>query len=119
MADQTTTEVTVLFNGDGTYYCCPAVARDGAMWLSVDTFPLPVGPEWRYPNTFGVALMRGRDYVRRFTRMRLTAGRTEAVAPDAALVADWRAAAWWTPGLAEAWAELDLPSATPLVHSVR
>jgi len=107
MADQTTAEVTVLLNSDGTYYCCPAVARDGAMWLSVATLPKPIGPEWRYPNTFGVALIRGRDYVRRFTRMRLTAGRTETVAPDAVMVADWRAASWWTPGLEEAWAELD------------
>ena len=116
MADQTTAEVTVLFNGDGTYYCCPAVARDGAVWLSVTTLPLPVGPEWRYPNTFGVALLRGRDYVRQFTRMRLTAGRTQTVAPDAPLVADWRDACWWTPGLETAWAELDPPAAVPAVR---
>ncbi len=100
-------EVTLLLNSDGNYYCCPAVAREGALWLSVETFPKPVGPEWRYPNTFGVALIRGRDYVRHFTRMRLTAGRTETVSADTGMVADWRAASWWTPGLEEARAELD------------
>ena len=100
-------EVTVLLNSDATYYCVPAVGREGGIWLTVETFPKPVGPEWRYPNTFGVALIRGRDYVRRFTRMRLTAGRTETLAADAALVADWRTASWWTPGLEEAWAELE------------
>lgn len=113
MADHTNREVTVLLNSDGSYYCCPAVARDGALWLSVGVFPKPVGPEWRYPNTFGVALIRGRDYVRRFTRMRLSAGRTETAPADATLVADWTAAAWWTPGLEEAWAELDVVSASP------
>ncbi len=106
MAEQNN-EVTVLLNSDGNYYCCPAVPREGALWLSVETFPKPVGPEWRYPNTFGVALIRGRDYVRHFTRMRLTAGRTETVSADTGMVADWRAASWWTPGLEEAWAELD------------
>jgi|SRR5208283_1375520 len=106
MAEQNN-EVTVLLNSDGNYYCCPAAPREGALWLSVETFPKPVKPEWRYRNTFGVALIRGRDYVRHFTRMRLTAGRTETVSADTGMVADWRAASWWTPGLEEAWAELD------------
>lgn len=117
MADQMNGDVTILLNSDGTYYCCPGVARDGALWLSVDVFPKPVNPEWRYPNTFGVALIRGPDYVRRFTRMRLSVGRTEAVASDAALVADWKAASWWTPGLEEAWAQLDEPGAATVNDS--
>jgi hypothetical protein len=100
-------DVTMLLSADGTYYCCPAVPRDGALWLSVATYPKPVGPEWRYPNHFGVALVRGRDYVRRFTRMRLRAGRTEMLAANADLVLDWINAAWWTPGLEEAWDALD------------
>ncbi len=107
MTESRAAGATVLWNSDATYYCVPGIARDGAIWLSVQTFAKPVGPEWRYPNSFGVVLMRGRDYVRRFTRMRLTAGRTETLAADSPMVADWRDAAWWTPGLAEAWAELD------------
>lgn len=110
MRDPITGEATVLLNRDGTYYCVPAVAREGGLWLSVATFSKPVGPEWRYPNTFGVAVMRGRDYVRRFTRSRLTAGRTEQHRAESPLVADWCDAAWWTPGLEEAWARLDAPA---------
>jgi hypothetical protein len=100
-------EITILLDSDGNYYCVPGVTREGGIWLSVATFPKPVGQEWRYPNSFGVAIMRGRDYVRRFTRMRLVAGRTETTTADASLVEDWRDASWWSPGLDEAWSELD------------
>jgi hypothetical protein len=99
--------VQVVFSSDQSYFCVPEVARDGGLWLSVKTYPLPLSEMWRFPNTFGMAVMRGRDYARMFTRNPLREGKTEPVPADDPLVADWHDASWWTPGLEEAWAECE------------
>ncbi len=51
--------------------------------------------------------MRGRDYWRRFTRGRLLLGAQKLIAAGDVLIRDYIDAAWWTPGLEEAWAETE------------
>jgi hypothetical protein len=104
-AESVSETVEVQFNSGGDFYCVPSVTREGAIWLSVKTLPLPIGPEWKAPHTFGMALIRGRDYARQFTRAPLIPGAVRAVEASDPIIADWRDAAWWTPGLEEAWAE--------------
>src|SRR5216684_542852 len=72
----------VQFSSDGAYYLVPRIGvekfpQGGMIWLETATHPLPVGQEWHTPNLFGAAVMRERDYWRRFTRGRLLLGRAE------------------------------------------
>jgi hypothetical protein len=107
MAEQLSKTVDIQYSRDGDFYCIPAIVRDGGFWLSVAPYSLPVASEWKLPGIRGMAIMRGRDYARKFERMPLFPGRLEAIAADSALVADWKDASWWTPGLEEAWAECE------------
>src|SRR5581483_8445914 len=104
MSEMTKT-TDVQFSSGGDYYCVPGIAREGAIWLSVTKLPLPIGPEWKAPHTFGMAVMRGRTYARQFTRAPLIPGQLKAIDETDEMVVDWRDAAWWTPGLEEAWVE--------------
>ena len=102
----------VQFSSDGAYYLVPRIGvekfpQGGMIWLETATHPLPVGQEWHTPNLFGAAVMRGRDYWRRFTRGRLMPGAQKLIAAGDVLIRDYIDAAWWTPGLEEAWAEAD------------
>jgi hypothetical protein len=102
----------VQFSGDGAYYLVPRIGAEkfpqgGMIWLETATHPLPVGQEWHTPNLFGAALMRGREYWRRFTRARLLLGAQKTIAASDVLLRDYIDAAWWTPGLEEAWAEAE------------
>ncbi|HZP46272.1 MAG TPA: hypothetical protein VFB15_11545 [Candidatus Binataceae bacterium] len=116
MSDQ----VKIQYNGDGTYYCVPQVVRECGMWLSVAKRDLPVARALRRPAAHGAVVMRGRDYYREFTRLAFANGRVEVVDADHELVADWRDAAWWTPGLQESWQELEArPSAAAAQRAKR
>ena len=100
----------VQFSSDGAYYLVPRIGAEkfpqgGMIWLETATHPLPVGREWHTPNLFGAAVMRGRDYWRRFTRGRLLSGAQKPIAAGDVLIRDYIDAAWWTPGLEEAWVE--------------
>jgi hypothetical protein len=102
----------VQFSSDGAYYLVPRIGAEkfpqgGMIWLETAMHPLPVGQEWHTPNLFGAAIMRGRDYWRRFTRGRLLLGAQKSIAGGDVLIRDYIDAAWWTPGLEEAWAEAD------------
>src|SRR5258708_34691238 len=107
----------VQFSSDGAYYLVPRIGvekfpQGGMIWLETATHPLPVGQEWHTPNLFGAAVMRGRDYWRRFTRGRLLPGAQKVIAAGDVLIRDYIDAAWWTPGLEGALAETEgLPEA--------
>ena len=115
----------VQFSSDGAYYLVPRIEAEkfpqgGMIWLETTMHPLPVGREWHTPNLFGAAVMRGRDYWRRFTRGRLLLGAQKWVAGSDVLVRDYADAAWWTPGLEEAWMEADgLDEAVRELHRER
>jgi hypothetical protein len=105
-------EEVVQFSSDGAYYLVPRIGAEkfpqgGMIWLETATHPLPVGQEWHTPNLFGAAVMRGRDYWRRFTRGRLLPGAQKPMAAGDVLIHDYIDAAWWAPGLEEAWAEAE------------
>jgi hypothetical protein len=105
-------EEVVQFSSDGAYYLVPRIGAEkfpqgGMIWLETATHPLPVGREWHTPNLFGAAVMRGRDYWRRFTRGRLLPGAQKPMAAGDVLIHDYIDAAWWAPGLEEAWAEAE------------
>jgi hypothetical protein len=100
-------ELQVIFSAGRLMYAVPDVRRECGLWLSVEKHPLPVGPEWHRPDSIAACVMRGRDYYRvGMFRPSHTNG-SEARPPDDELVRDYRDAAWWTPGLEEAWAESD------------
>jgi hypothetical protein len=81
--------------------------RECGLWLSIQKHPLPVPPQFRRPDSVCACVMRGRDYYRvAMFRPAHTDGCT-AVSLDDELVKDYCDAAWWTPGLEEAWVELD------------
>jgi len=73
----------------------------------------PAGPagaaplrDWRRPDMVCACVMRGRDYYRVGIRGPQHSGGSQAISLDDELVKDYRDAAWWTPGLEEAWVEL-------------
>ncbi len=110
--DEDVRREVVQFSSDGAYYLVPRIGAEkfpqgGMIWLETATHPLPVGPEWHTPNLFGAAVMRGRDHWRRFTRGRLMPGAQKPIAAGDVLIRDYIDAAWWSPGLEEAWAEAD------------
>jgi hypothetical protein len=107
MAEETKPDVTIALSASGLFYCMATHERECGLWLGVEKKPLPVPSELRRPGTVGAAIMRGRDYWRHYTRTPLGQGDTKTVPADDDLVTDYRDAAWWTPGLEEAWAEAD------------
>src|SRR5277367_873331 len=97
---------TIIYSADNAWYCIPELMdrREGGIWLGVERCPLPVPPELHAPGIQGAAVMRGRNYWRRYSalphRQNPTIGSIgEEDGEDKALVEDYLSAAWWTPGL--------------------
>jgi len=108
-------EVEIIFTVGRQFYAVlrgpagPAGAaplRECGLWLSIEKKPLPVPSDWRRPDMVCACVMRGRDYYRVGIRGPQHSGGSQAISLDDELVKDYRDAAWWTPGLEEAWVEL-------------
>ena len=98
--------IQIIYSAGRQFYAVPDVRRECGLWLSVETHAMPVPSEWRRPDSVCVCVMRGRDYYRiGMFRPAHTDG-SEEVSIDDQRVKDYRDAAWWTPGLEEAWVEL-------------
>jgi hypothetical protein len=98
-------EMEILYSAGGQFYAISGGLRECELWLSFDKRPLPVPREWRRPDSICAMVMPGRDYYRiGMFRPAHTDG-TKAISADDELVRDYRDAAWWTPGIEEAWAE--------------
>ncbi len=107
MSEQVTREMQIIFSAGGQFYAVPEVRRECGIWLAMEKRPLPVPLEWRRPGSVCAAVMRGRDYYRVAIFGPQHSDGSKAIAADNELVVDYRDAAWWTPGLEEAWAEAD------------
>jgi len=101
------TTLTMLYNSDRTYYAIPGVNRECALWISIETFSLPVPLHLCRPAAVVACVIRGRDYYRVGIWSPLTPGANEEIEADSDLVKDYRDAVWWTPTLTEAWTKLD------------
>jgi hypothetical protein len=99
-------EVQIIFSAGRQFYAVPEIHRECGLWLSVQKHPLPLGIEWHRPGLTFAAVMRGRDYYRIGACAPQHTDGSKAVAVDDELVSDYRDAAWWTPGLEEAWVEI-------------
>jgi hypothetical protein len=99
-------EVQIMFSGGGQFYLIPEIKRDCMLWLSITKRPLPVPSEWRRPGSLCACVMRDRGYYRLGSFELQAAGVVKAISLDDELVKDYGDAAWWTPGLEEAWVEL-------------
>jgi hypothetical protein len=97
----------IIFSAGRLFYAVPDVRRECGLWLSVAKHPLPVPPEWRRPGATCVVVMPGRDYYRIGVFGPQHADGSTAGSVEGELVQDYRDAAWWTPGLEEAWVELE------------
>jgi hypothetical protein len=106
-------EVQIMFSAGHQFYAVPDVRRECGIWLSMEKHPLPVPVEWRRPHSVAAAVMRGRDYYRIAIFGPQHTDGSSAAGTDDELVRDYRDAAWWTPGLEEAWTELDDANAAP------
>jgi hypothetical protein len=100
-------EVQIMFSAGRQFYAVPEVRRECGIWLSMEKHPLPVPVEWRRPHSVAAAVMRGRDYYRIAIFAPQHTDGSRAFGADDELVRDYRDAAWWTPGLEEAWRELE------------
>lgn len=109
METETVTTIELIYSASRQFYLIPMVRRECMIWLSVEKYPLPVPPEWHRPGTATnwtiACVLRGRDYYRIGCLGLQHQGPIEAVEPDNQLALDYRDAAWWTPGLEEAWLE--------------
>jgi hypothetical protein len=99
-------EVQIIFSAGRQFYAVPEIRRECGLWLSVEKHPLPVPPEWRRPESICACVMCGRDYYRVGVFRPLHSDGSETAGSDDERVRDYRDAAWWTPGLEEAWVEL-------------
>lgn len=100
-------QVEIAYNHAGDYYAIAGI-RECAIWLSVEKYPLPVPHDMHRPGTVVACIMRGRDYYRIGQFGPASQGPVIAATENQAeLIDDYRDAVWWTPGLEEAWAELD------------
>lgn len=100
-------QVLIIYSAGGRFYAIPSSGREVGIWLSVEREPLPVSALWHAPGIAFAAVMRGRDYYRVGTIVPQHEGPTELIECDSQLARDYADAAWWTPGLEEAWAEAD------------
>jgi hypothetical protein len=100
-------QMEIIFSAGGQFYAVPDVRRECGLWLSTATHPLPVPVEWHRPGAVCACVARGRNYYRIgiFGPQRNEISRT--VDADSELARDYRDAAWWTPGLEEAWTQID------------
>jgi hypothetical protein len=100
-------EMQVLFSPDRQYYSVAGVEVPvDLLWLSVTTYPLPVPSYFQHPTPFCACLNRGRNYYRVGTAAPQRVWQIENKDSDDPLVSDFRDASWWTPGLEEAWVEI-------------
>lgn len=99
-------EVEVILSAGGQFYAVTGAGRERGLWLGVDRHPLPVPLEWHRPGLVCACVMRGRSYYRIAAFGSQHSGGSKSVSIDDELVKDYRDAAWWTPGLEEAWVEL-------------
>lgn len=100
-------QILAMFSADGSFYAVPDKREASLVWLSVVKRVLPVPIEWRRPDSLCAFVMRGRDYYRLGVFGPLHTGASQMLDPGHELVKDYRDAAWWTPGLEEAWVELE------------
>ena len=96
----------IVYTVNGLYYLVPGV-RECSLWLSTGKYRLPVPCDWRRAGGACAVIMRGRDYYRMAAFVPQNPGLSKAAGLDDELVRDYRDAAWWTPGLEEAWAEAE------------
>ena len=99
-------QVQISYSLDGKLYAMEGI-RECALWMSVEKHPLPVPDGWHRPGIVMAAIMRGRDYYRICQFAPTSLGQRVTIDEDSELVTDYREAAWWTPGLEQAWAEID------------
>lgn len=100
-------EIAIVLSADRAWYCVPGIEREGALWLGVEEYPMPVPPQLHHPGMAGAVIMRGRSYWRRFTIAPMRQGEQKSIPVSDPMVADYRDACWWAPGLEGAWAEAD------------
>jgi hypothetical protein len=105
-------EVQIIYSAGRQFYAIPEVRRECGLWLSIEPYPLPVPAEWRRPDSICACIVRGRDYYRIGMFRPMHTDGSEAVNADDPRVSDYAHAAWWTPGLEEAWATAGAMSAT-------
>jgi len=99
-------QVEIIFSAGGQFYAVTGAGCERHLWLGVDKHPLPVPLEWHRPGLVCACVMRGRSYYRIAAFGPQHSGGSKSVSIDDELVKDYRDAAWWTPGLEEAWVEL-------------
>jgi hypothetical protein len=100
------TKVQIIFSAGRQFYAVPDIKRECGLWLSVETRPLPVPSEYHRPHSVCACVIPGRDYFRIGVFAPQHPDGSKALPIDDALITDYRDAAWWTPGLEEAWVEL-------------
>ena len=103
---------TVIFSADKTWYAVKELAKP--IWLGVEKVPPPIPDNVKRPGISGAAIMPGRSYWRRFTAVPLTPGPSETRIADDEMVADYRDASWWTPGISE---PVEEPAPAPAAKS--
>jgi hypothetical protein len=106
MTDQVVREVQIVLSAGGNFYAVLDIPRTCGLWLSIAKHPLPVNPGWHRPGNTFAAVMRGRDYYRIGVYGPQHQDGSRSVPIDDELVKDWCDAAWWAPGLEEAWQAL-------------
>ncbi len=106
-------DAEIILSAGNQFYAVIDSGRECALWLSLERYPLPVPKEWRRPGATCACVMRGRNYYRLATLGPQHTNVTKAIAADDELIRDYRDAAWWTPSLQEAWAELDREAGRP------
>lgn len=96
----------ILYSGNKAFYAVVG-AKSRGFWASVETFPLPVPPDFRaIPRSHFALLIKGRDYWRQGNLMPIPAGEVVTCSAGDQLYRDYVDCAWWTPGLEEAWTEI-------------
>jgi hypothetical protein len=118
MSEIITREVQIVLSAGGQFYAVLDIPRTCGLWLSIAKHPLPVPPEWHRPGNSFAAVMRGCDYYRVGVYGPQHQDGSRSVPIDDELVKDWCDAAWWTPGLEEAWAQIE-QSASSACHPER
>lgn len=106
MAERVIREVQLVFSAGGLFYAVLDIPRTCGLWLSIEKHPLPVPNEWHRPGLTFAAIMRGRDYFRIGAYSPQHTDGSKSLPLDDELVRDWCDASWWTPGLEEAWGEI-------------
>ena len=104
--EEITPTLDITLAGDGKFYAIANI-RECGLWLSNETYPLPVPSEWRRPGHTCACVIRGRPYYRIGTFGPQFVSRVVSIEISDPRIVDYRMASWWTPGLEECWTELD------------